>query len=193
MSSHSTAGIIPEYLIYEIGERGPIYYKGYQLVLSGAKTFEEVMGDSNIQAWLKAEMPYIIKSLISKEYVVTAGEQGLSLKKGLRRSVDIAIFRKENFVLSNKYSQKPPEVIIEIDTKADIKGLGSLIDYYEQKIQELQAFGVQKIIWIFTDTRKVRIIESEDPMVFEWNEDFNVLDDVQLNVGKIIDQFNLED
>lgn len=193
MSSHSTAGVIPDHLIYEVGEKGPIYYKGYQLVLSGAKTFEEIIGDSNIQAWLKAELPFIIKSLISKEYVVTAGEQGLSLKKGSRRSVDIAIFRKENFELSNKYSQKPPEVIIEIDTKADISGLGSLIEYYEQKIQELQAFGVQKIIWIFTDTRKVRIIESEGPAVFEWNEDFKVLEGVQLNVGKVIDRFHLED
>ena len=40
---------IPTYLIYEVLEGKPIYYKGYQEVLVKNKTLEDIMGSSGLQ------------------------------------------------------------------------------------------------------------------------------------------------
>ena len=45
---------VPEALIYELDAGNPIYYKGYQDVLSGLKNLDDILGDSNLQAWLIA-------------------------------------------------------------------------------------------------------------------------------------------
>lgn len=38
----SSAQKIPDYLVYEISEGKPIYYKGYKDVINKTKTFEEI-------------------------------------------------------------------------------------------------------------------------------------------------------
>ena len=41
---------IPDYLVYEVMDGKPIYYRGYQSVLNKTKTLEQIMGCSSIQA-----------------------------------------------------------------------------------------------------------------------------------------------
>ena len=43
---------IPNYLVYEIMDGKPIYYRGYQSVLNKTKTLEQIMGCSSLQAVL---------------------------------------------------------------------------------------------------------------------------------------------
>ena len=43
---------IPSYLIYEIWDGKPIYYKGYEDVVNGIKTKEEIMGGSALQSFI---------------------------------------------------------------------------------------------------------------------------------------------
>ncbi len=40
---------IPKELIYEMRHGSPIYYRDYDLVLSGERSLEEVMGSSGLQ------------------------------------------------------------------------------------------------------------------------------------------------
>jgi len=183
---------IPEALIYEMNEGQPIYYRGYREVLSGDKKVEDIIGDSNLQAWLKGELfAFIRASLLGKDYVVTVGEQGLSLEKKSWRSADIAIFRKNNFALTKKYAQYPPDVVIEIDTKADFSSLGEAMAYYDEKVQQLFDFGVKKIIWIFTDYEKVKLITpDQEQKTISWKEDITVLEDISINIKAIIDSFS---
>ncbi len=47
---------VPDYLIYERIDGQPIHYKGYREVLSGAKTFFEIMGSGGIQTLLIAAL-----------------------------------------------------------------------------------------------------------------------------------------
>ena len=47
---------VPNYLIYEVVKGEPIYYKGYKDVLNKTKTFEEIIMDSTLQAWLKSRL-----------------------------------------------------------------------------------------------------------------------------------------
>ena len=189
LSSSAKTQEIPSYLIYEMDDGKPIYYKGYKEVLAGTKDFEAIMADSTLQAWLKLELGAIIKALLSAGYIVTGGEQGLQLGKAKWRAADIAIFAKENFVLSNQYSAKPPEIAIEIDTKADLDSAGAAIEYYQRKNSQLFEFGVKKIIWIFTEVRTVTVLLPDgNTQLFEWEEDVPVMDGVQFNLQKIMDQ-----
>lgn len=189
LSSSSKTQEIPSYLIYEMDDGQPIYYKGYREVLAGTKDFEGIMADSTLQAWLKGELFALIKMLLPTAYITTVGEQGLQLKKLSWRAADIAIFKKENFVLSNKYSANPPEIAIEIDTKADLNSTGEIIQYYQRKNKQLFEFGVQKIIWIFTEIQTVQVLDVEGgDQEFEWSEDILVMEGVSFNLQKIMEQ-----
>ena len=189
LSSSAKTQEIPSYLIYEMDDGRPIYYKGYKEVLAGTKDFEAIMADSTLQAWLKGELFALIKMLLPAGYITTVGEQGLQLKKSSWRAADIAIFKKENFALSNHYSSKAPEIAIEIDTKADLDSPGASIDYFDSKNRQLLEFGVKKIIWIFTEVQAIKVlVPGEDVQHFEWEEDITVMEGVQFNLQKIMNQ-----
>ena len=51
---------IPDYLIYEIMDGQPIYYRGYQSVLNKTKTLEAITGCSSLQAELISYLLSII-------------------------------------------------------------------------------------------------------------------------------------
>lgn len=190
MNAEIAAKEIPERLIYEMDEGKPVFYKGYKDVLAGKKEIGEIMGDSSIQAWLKSRISTILNNLLSKEWVVTAGEQGLYLGKHSWRSSDIAVFKKGNFSLDNRYARKAPEIVFEIDTKADLEGSGKASEYFERKVDQLLEFGVKKIIWIFTDNESTKIFEPDkEPATLGWEEDIYVFESLHLNIRQIIESF----
>ncbi len=174
-------------LIYEVVDGQPIYYKGYRDVLNGTKTIEDLMGDSSLQAWLKFNLPLLLHpTLSSNGYEITVGEQVLLLGKKHRRDADIAIFRRENFVLDKHYSKLPPEAIIEIDIEADTQD-SSAMAYVHGNIADYFAFGVKKVIWVFTDSEQVMVSTSQQPpQTLGWNGDVEVLAGAIFNIGKLL-------
>ncbi|MEK7255526.1 MAG: hypothetical protein AAB316_12330 [Bacteroidota bacterium] len=192
MQSHSTLAI-PKHLIYEMDEGKPIYYRGYEDVLKGKKHFEQVMSDSTIQAWLKMKIGAYLLSLIAPSYDITVGEQGISFSKGNWRGIDIAIFNFEDVVLDHHYSKKVPVVAIEIDTKSDFKDVEDMVIYYEKKIARLFEYGVERILWIFTGSQKIQLIEPTGKRhIFEWTEDVPVVEDVKLNIAEVFKKYRRE-
>ena len=194
MTEKGAGQAIPKSLIYEMVDGKPIYYQGYQDVLSGQKKLDEIMGDGNIQSFLKLHIGALLMRLLGPEFVVTAGEQGLQLKEKSTRSADIAIFKASDFEWSPKYSKTAPLVVIEIDTKADLDSFGKAVDYYDQKTAELLDFGVQKVIWILTDSEKVKVISEDDrlPSSHKWSEDIPVLEEISFNIQHLIDKAPFE-
>lgn len=181
---------VPEALIYEISRGTPIYYHGYKAYLSGDKTMEELMGSGYLQVFL---IMAIIKQLLAElpdAYQVFTNEIGLILKKGDWRALDIAIYRKDalkDVPLENKYLQIPPEVAIEIDTKADLKNFTTAMDYVHEKTDDLLEFGVQKVIWVFTNSRKVMVAGGGGKWVtMGWDEPVQVMDAMELNLAEMI-------
>ena len=185
---------IPDHLIYEMDEGQPIYYKGYKdyFNLNGTKQNEETMPDSSLQAWLKIHLSALLIAMLLKNpsYVVTGGEQGLSLKKKSWRGADVAIFHRKNFILDNKYSKKPPEIVIEINIKGDFSSNDKIHEYFERKNSQLLEFGVKKIIWLFTETEFIMSLTKDGEEHFKWNDDIPVMEGVSFNVQKLIDKFN---
>ena len=187
---------IPESLIYEMTDDGPIYYRGYEAYLDGTKTLEEIMGSSILQSSVVTDLVYALISGLSKEYKVLSSELGIQLSKGKHRSADIAIVRRDqmkNVKDKHKYLGFAPEVVIEVDIKANLKkteeGMLDSVGYINEKTEELFRFGVKKVIWILTDTEKVIVAEASQPWTLvKWGEDILVLDECQVNVKAMVDE-----
>lgn len=181
---------VPDALVYEMSQGTPIYYHGYKGYLSGDKTMEELMGSGYLQVFL---IMAIIKRLLAKlpdACQVFTNEIGVILKKGDWRSLDIAIYRKDalkDVPLENKYLQLPPEIAIEIDTKADLENFTTAMDYVHEKTDDLLAFGIRKVIWIFTSSRKVMVAGiGEKWVTMGWDEPVQVMEGVELNLADMV-------
>ena len=188
---------IPESLIYEMTDQGPIYYRGYEAYLNGTKTLEEIMGSSILQSFIVTRLSHFITAaLIAKnKYVPLSSELGIQLARGKHRAADIAIVRRDQMKKvkdKRKYLGFAPEVVIEVDIKAELKAVDGMADslgYVNEKTEELFRFGVKKVIWILTDTEKVVVAEAGQPWAFvDWDQDIAVLDNCRVNVRAIVDE-----
>lgn len=187
MTTKARAKAIPEYLIYEMDDGNPIYYNGYEEVLDGKKNAEAIMADGNLQALLKALIITTLNNLLSKTYIATVGEQGLTLAKKSWRAADVSIFKRENFLFTTEYPKLPPEIVIEIDTKAHIDLEKTDVNYYNRKTQQLLDFGVQKVIWIFTGEQKVMVAENtKDWITSNWDKTIDIMEGITLNIEQML-------
>jgi Uma2 family endonuclease len=187
---------IPDQLVYEVTDQGPIYYQGYWEYLNGTKTLEEIMGSSILQSSLVTDLVYALSAL-SKEFRVLSSELGIQLARGKYRAADIAIVRRDAMKKvkdKRKYLGFAPEVVIEVNIKAEletIEGLKDSLGYIDTKTKELFQFGVKKVIWVLTDTEKVVIAEAgQSWTLVDWDKDITVLEDCLVNVKAIVDEIN---
>ncbi len=148
-------------LTYEVTKEGkPIYYRGYKEVLKGKLPPEAVMGSSDLHALLMFLIAKFLMENLSEDYLVLGGELGFFTGEDTYRLLDIAVFEKDKFKLTGKYTKIPPKLVIEIDTKADLEDYGLVESYAYEKTQELLDCGVEKVVWIFTKPKKVLIAEK---------------------------------
>lgn len=181
---------IPPWLVYEIAENRPIYYQGYKDYLDKDKYSEEIMGSSYLQSFLIINILKFLMMQLPDKYQILANELGVIYKQGDRRALDIAIYRKENLKdipLDNKYLKIPPDVVIEIDAKADIEAFNTPIDYVYQKTDDLLEFGVEKVIWIFTAVKKVMIAaQNERWLITHWNDPIPVVGNIVIHLESMM-------
>ena len=186
---------VPKELIYELMNGSPIYYRGYEKVLSGQTTLEGIMGSSDLQAWIILTIvEFLILNLDRKKYKVLSNEVGYIPKSRTRYSLDIAIVDRNKIKkLTGKYLKVPPEVVIEIDTKADLSKFENPQDYFHRKTQDLLDSGVKKVIWIFTKEKKLWVAENGKRwLITDWDDEINLLDDIKLNLKALLDKENVE-
>lgn len=186
MTVQSNKKPIPSECIYEMDKGKPIYYKGVRAYFEGKEQNEKTMPDSKFQSWLKGKI-YLALSLLLNEikYVLTVGKLGLSIEKHTWRAVDVTVFDRKIFKLTNTYSTDPPIIAIEIDLKGEFKNSKASQKDHQRKIKQLLDFGVQKIIWIYTDTQKIKVITKESTETFDWTTPIEVLDGHHLNVSDL--------
>ncbi len=182
---------VPKELIYEMRHGSPIYYRDYDKVIAGEKTLEEVMGSSKIQAWIISTiLEFLIRTLNKKKYKVLTNEAGFQWAPRTWRNLDIAIFDKKKLLkegLDNKYAKTPPEVVIEIDTKADLKKYGDMLSYMKEKTQDLLDAGVKKVIWYTTDDKKVMVAEKNKRwFITDWDDTINIIDNIDINLKELL-------
>jgi hypothetical protein len=186
---------IPEYLIYEMDEGKPIYYRGYKDVLNGTKTPEQIMGSSSLQSLMVSLiMEFVIRNC-DDEFLALPGELGFIFGKKTWRSLDVALYRKKiieagELPFDEHYTQTPPEIVFEVDTKAEFSELPSVPGYYHRKTQQLLDAGVQKVIWVYTSPRKHMVAEqSKTWLTDDWDKNIELLPGILLNLQQLVQPF----
>lgn len=171
-------------LIYEEWDGIPVYYKGYRQVLSGEKQPDEIMGSSALQTYIVSIiLEFLYKNVPREKYFIGTNEAGLHLVRGTNLSSDILIYEKKNLKISKEslhYFDTPPYMVIEIDMQADVKELfNTETNYFIRKTTKLREFGVQKVVWVFTEGK--RLIIANDAKHWEmvtWDTKIDVVEGV---------------
>lgn len=182
---------IPEYLVYEILDGQPIPYRGFKEVLNKEKTLEGIMGSSGLQAFIVSDvLRFLFKHLAEDKYDIATNEAGLHLSKKNNLATDIGIYTLETLppeAVNDRYLEVPPLIAIEIDTKADLSGFAEPHDYFNKKTDELLKFGVEKVIWITTASRKVMVATADqDWIISDWHKSITLVPGVDCNLAKLL-------
>ena len=182
---------IPEYLVYEVLDGQPIPYRGFQEVLGKEKTLEDIMGSSGLQSFIVTDV--LLRFLFQKlpdEYAMVGNEAGLHLGKNNNLATDIGIYlvsKLQPHTLTDKYLEIPPLIAIEVDTKADLSGFAEPYDYFNKKTSKLLEFGVEKVIWITTASRKVMVATAgQDWIISDWSKPITLMPDVVCNLAELL-------
>ncbi|GAB3644228.1 Uma2 family endonuclease [Spirosoma arcticum] len=187
---------VPSYLIHETLNGRPLYRRGYRDVLSGKKKPAEIMGSSSIQAMLVSMIHgFLFMTINRKQYLLATNESGVHLDRGSNLSNDIAIFdRSSNLTLTNKYFTTPPKIAIEVDVNIEPEEFeGKESGYVYEKTERLLDFGVERVIWITTQPRKIFVATRTAPWTTQnWDADIHVLDDVVLNLAGLLTEEGIE-
>ncbi|GAB2783406.1 hypothetical protein GCM10027275_29210 [Rhabdobacter roseus] len=181
---------VPAYLIREVLDGKPLYYKGYREVLQNKKSLEDIMGSSGLQSFI---IQYILEILYlkvgRKQYHFLTNEVGTHMGRKNNVSGDVYVYDKALLVpaeINDQYVKIPPKVAIEVDLKIDIIQEKDY-DYVNLKTQKLLDFGVEKVIWIFTSSQKVLVATAaEDWRTKDWNQDIELLDGHFFNLGQYL-------
>jgi Uma2 family endonuclease len=116
---------------------------------------------------------------------------GLHVGIGNNLAGDLLIYNKQQLTadkIKNNYADIPPEVAIEIDTKADMNNL-IFQNYISNKTNKLLNFGIKKVIWIFTHSQQINIAEQDkDWIVSTWNKDIEVIKGITFTIGNYLEE-----
>lgn len=187
---------VPDYLVYEIMDGQPYYYKGYRNVLNKTKTFEEIKGCSSYQ-WIIIEhlLRLILGCAQTLNYRVATNEPGLHRNRRNNLAGDILVYKKEDLPgspISTKYVAIPALIHIEVDVTADTEGENEIY-YLEKKVNKLLDFGTGKIIWIFTRSKKILIATAKTNWQWHnWSETLHLLDEVNFNIADFLTQEGID-
>ncbi len=187
---------VPAYLVYETLDGMPVYYQGYKNVISGKQTSEEIMGYGALQWLIINLLKDYFQPIFGKTHWILSGEGGLHVSHKTNPSLDFVILPKSAFSLKtakNKYIETPPRVVIEVDTKADFEALPlSPGSYYIKKTELLLNFGVEEVIWIFTQVEKVMVARPNQPwLIVDWKDEIEVLGH-RFSIQQMIDEAEKE-
>ena len=182
-------------LTYERRGRKPIYYRDYKRVLSGELPLEAVMGSGFLQAFvIEIILRFLMQRLDPKRYAIFTNEVGFKLPQGGWYNLDIVIWRKEDIKkpLPKGYIDIPPKVVIEVDTKVDLEDFEKRFgqSYINAKTEDLLKAGVERVIWVQTDPKKVLVAAKDNQpwVVANWDYPFEVLEGVVLNLEGLLAQ-----
>lgn len=181
---------VPDYLVYETFDGEPVHYKGYKEVLSGNKTLPEIMGPSGIQSFIIAYFQRMLFTKLDENlYTIFSSESGLHLDIGNNLAGDLLIFDNASLPLeaiTACYVNVPPKIVVEVDIMADPSDIDPTA-YLFKKTQKLLDFGVEKVIWVTTNAKKVTVATSgSNWQVMDWDNEVEILEGITFNVGKYL-------
>ena len=101
---------------------------------------------------------------------------------------DIAIFEEEKMPLraaDKHHASVAPKIQVEVD--ADTENFESPDSYIYIKTDKLLAFGVEKVIWVMSDSKKILIAtQDRNWEVINWHKDIEIMDGIMFNIGQYL-------
>ena len=185
---------VPSNLVWEVIDGKPLYRRGYKDVMRKLKTIEEIMGTSSYQSIICQYINKILNRELNEDvYDVMANEVGLHLKQRDNISQDIAIYPLLSAdKISKKYTDYPAKIVIEVDIDIDPSVMKD-IEYMNLKTKKLLDFGVEKVIWILTNIKKVMVATPNAPWTMaEWNQDIEILEGIFFNIQAFLDKRGID-
>lgn len=180
---------IPTSLIREIIDGKPYYYKGYQEVLAGNVNEEGVMGCSSLQSFIVSYLVRVLfRSIDESRYLVATNEPGLHVDKRNNLASDILVFDYNVLTIDQinlNYAQVPPVISVEVDTRIELEDVTES-KYVALKTMKLLEFGVEKVIWFFTETKQIMIATPGNWTTFGWDHEVALMPGALCNVGQFL-------
>ena len=181
---------VSSYLVKEILDNMPVFYKGYKAVLRKEKTIEDITGASGLQIFIVRYLFRLLdRNLDDNLFYVFTGEGGLHLSKGTNLSGDVLVFDKQTLtpdLIDTHYLNIPPLIDIEIDVEIDNTTFSDF-DYIQRKTDNLLKFGTQKVIWILTKTQRIIVAEpNKDWLLIDWQKDLEITNGITFNVSQYL-------
>jgi hypothetical protein len=179
---------VPNYLVWETLDGQPLYRRGYKDVMRKTKTLEEIMGTSSYQSIINSYLLGILFTQIDlQKYDILTNEIGVHFKKNDNASNDIAIYKRlESAQITKKYTDFAAKIVIEIDIDIDPDSMPDL-EYLDKKTQKMLDFGVEKVIWILTNIKKVMVATPNNPWyTIDWSNDIEIMDGISFNIEKYL-------
>ncbi len=181
---------VPDFLVRETIDGIPFYYRGYKEVLSKKKVLDDIMADSGLQLFIKNYLHnLLIRGLDTEIFYVFMGEVGVHLEHKSNFGLDVAVFETSQLPgekFDFKYLDVAPKFAIEVDMKVslDDTGLDTFAQFLDLKTQKLFEFGVERLIWVLSPSKKVVIATpGEDWLMVDWNKDIELWQGVKANIG----------
>ncbi len=184
---------LPDYLlpyVYEVVRGKPVFYKGYQEFILLTKQPQE-MGSSSLQSRLITLLILLLgKKGIAEKFDLFTSELGILLSKNNSRCLDLAIYEKNEVLIDKHYSKIPPKVVIEVDIDADLSNYeNDVMSYYQEKTTDLLNFGVERVIWIFTESKNVVVATQKSPWeIYQLGDTVNIIDDCNFCLKELIEK-----
>jgi len=177
-------------LIYEEIDGIPFYYRGWREVLNQQKSTEEIMGCSDTQGILISLLLDFLYKNLPSNYRLLTNEIGLHLAPNNNLASDIVIYQKSDlkgYLLQNQYLTIPPRVVIEVDIHAETEANSSNQSYVHRKIDKLLDFGVEQVLWFFSNPQKVIVAESKTTwQILDWYQPIFLLGKYQFSLVDLI-------
>ena len=183
---------VPAYLVKEVLDGIPIYYKGYKAVLRKEKRLEDIMGSSGLQSFMVSYIyKLMVRQLSDDIYHILTGETGLHLELNDNLSGDIVLYDYNKIPMSKidtHYLSIPPKIDIEIDVNIDTTDFTEQT-YIYRKTDRLLSWGVEKVIWVLSASKKVILAEKEkDWLIVDWSKDIEIIDGIKFNVSQYLEK-----
>lgn len=183
---------IPQILVYEEFDGHPIYRKGYKDFMLGIKTIEEInMRTSKLQFFIIGCILKYLNRYLPESYFAGSSELGLHLNTNSNFSADIAIFKEGQLQVgfhSTQYADTPPNVVIEVGIKIDESDyFQNEEEYFHKKTERLLQWGVERVIWVFSASRRVLVADNLQTWSFvSWDIPITVIDDHQITIWELM-------
>ncbi len=185
---------VPSYLIREIINDKPYFYKGYRDVLAKRKTIEEIMGSSVLQAFIIHILDAFLRDFLNrKEFLIATSEAGVHFGRNDNAANDIAVYRFEHIknLFSVRYFDIPAELVIEVDVKVELEK-NQEIEYVVEKTEKMIQAGTKQVLWFLTKPKKVLIAkEAKNWTLHDWDVDIKLFEGSVLNIKTLLDEYNL--